>query len=339
MILRMTISVIIPTRPDDDRVVSRCVAPLLEQVHDGDEVIVSVDGPVCPGRFENTGAGTVMGGPVAGPGAARNRGLRAATGAVVLFLNDDVVAEPGLLDAHRRAHAGPDRARMVLGSAPWHIPDDDRVIDRLLRETSMIFFYDRMGGSIADHDWGFRHAWTLNLSLPRSIALPYDTALSKPMFDDLEWAFRVHQRYGAPVLYRPEACVVHHHRYTPEQVFRREVVLGHQIRALTVANPACAAAVFGDRFPIGPAHGAGCTPDLKGSAGEASAAFERFEAVCGQPADSITGGALGELYDGSRVWRDWARRGGFAAACAGARCDEAATDLTEQLRAGSARPA
>ena len=33
---------------------------------------------------------------------------------------------------------------MVLGSAPWKVHEPDSLFDRLIRETSMVFFYDQM---------------------------------------------------------------------------------------------------------------------------------------------------------------------------------------------------
>ena len=58
---------------------------------------------------------------VAGPGRgvalARETGVEAAGGDIVLLLDDDVVPEPGLLDGHRRVHAA-GRNRVVVGYLP-----------------------------------------------------------------------------------------------------------------------------------------------------------------------------------------------------------------------------
>jgi GT2 family glycosyltransferase len=47
----------------------------------------------------------VLEGPNQGPAAARNRGAASATGALLLFLDDDVEPQPPVLMAHVRAHA------------------------------------------------------------------------------------------------------------------------------------------------------------------------------------------------------------------------------------------
>src|ERR1700722_2374074 len=46
--------------------------------------------------------------PHRGPGAARNVGIRAATGELVLFLDDDLIAGPDLLRQHCASHSGSD---------------------------------------------------------------------------------------------------------------------------------------------------------------------------------------------------------------------------------------
>lgn len=193
----------------------------------------------------------------AGPGATRNKLAKHAVGKVLLLLNDDVLPEETLLSAHVRAHAIRDgRAAMVLGAAPWVVPGagEDTLFDRLIRETSMIFFYDRMheamarGEAGAEHDWGFRHAWTLNLSLPRQEferVGGFDERLTFACYEDLEFARRVHDSGRVPVLYRPE-CIVHHdHRITPESYLARERLMGKAALQLAAAAPECAGEIFG----------------------------------------------------------------------------------------------
>ena len=46
----------------------------------------------------------------AGPAAARNRGAAAATGNLLIFLDDDIEVLPGFVAAHRAAHAAPQEA-------------------------------------------------------------------------------------------------------------------------------------------------------------------------------------------------------------------------------------
>lgn len=270
----MIVSVIIPTYARAAKLAA-CVRALAEQTIDPRrfEVLVSVDGPdageaaavrdAAGGKIE----AAVIAGPRQGPAAARNRVIANARGSLLLLLNDDVIPAPDLIARHAEAHeslaaeaarTGREDTRrpvMVLGSAPWVVHQPDRLFDRLIRETSMVFFYDRMDGvgtdaaaPVPNRDWGFRHAWTLNLSVPTAVVREvggFSESLPSACYEDLEWAWRVRERFGSPVLYRPLARVRHDHRYEPAGYLERERTLGADAFRLAAASPACARAVFG----------------------------------------------------------------------------------------------
>jgi glycosyltransferase involved in cell wall biosynthesis len=70
-----------------------------------------------------------------GVSAARQAGLEAATGDLVLFLDDDVVPSPGLVAGHARRH-GAEAQIVVQGYTPndWrHLPRSRRAIARIYR--------------------------------------------------------------------------------------------------------------------------------------------------------------------------------------------------------------
>ena len=249
------VSVIIPTcgRP---RKLAACVGALAAQAYEGRfEVLVGTDGPdagaasAAQGAWAGAKSGRldVVQCAKAGPGPTRNRLIELATGKLLLLLNDDVVPDRGLLAAHVAAHRGLEgREAMVLGAAPWRVHEPDSLFDRLIRETSMVFFYDQMTDE-PGRDWGFRHAWTLNLSLPAATARAvgaFDESLRCACFEDLEFAWRL-GRHGLPVLHRPGAVVVHDHRYTPRGYLEREHVLGREAWLLAGAAPECAREIFG----------------------------------------------------------------------------------------------
>jgi GT2 family glycosyltransferase len=68
---------------------------------------------VAPGAL----ALTVLEQPGAGAAAARNRGARAAAAPLLLFLDDDMIADPGLLEAHLDRHVRAPGA-VVIGAVP-----------------------------------------------------------------------------------------------------------------------------------------------------------------------------------------------------------------------------
>src|SRR4051794_27416912 len=106
------LSVVIPSY-DRREALGRCLEALGRQTADPSafEVVVVLDGstdgsaemlaglrPRHALRVERKANGGVA--------SARNRGLELAAAPVVLFLDDDIVATPGLVEAHLRAHEG-----------------------------------------------------------------------------------------------------------------------------------------------------------------------------------------------------------------------------------------
>jgi glycosyltransferase involved in cell wall biosynthesis len=116
-----TVSVVIPTY-DRGHLLEAVVSPLLEEraLH---ELIVVVDGSPDDSlaRLERIAARDGRLRPIgienSGRNAARWAGARAATGDVILFLDDDVVASPGLVVGHARGQAE-GRGRILVGYMP-----------------------------------------------------------------------------------------------------------------------------------------------------------------------------------------------------------------------------
>lgn len=112
----MDISIVVPTF-NRRELVTRTLATLFAQHVESSrfEVIVVVDGsidgtaaalklltPSCPFRvIEQQNRGLA---------AARNTGFRSAAANLVLFLDDDMLCDPGLVQAHLTAHAGNTRS-------------------------------------------------------------------------------------------------------------------------------------------------------------------------------------------------------------------------------------
>ena len=146
-----------------------------------------------------------------GPAAARNRGVAEAAGAMVAFLGDDTVPEPGWLAAHWAVHRErPDDFRLaVIGYTGWH---------PRMRRTRFLEFINEQGlqfgyALIADpRNVPFNFFYTSNLSLSRELLLeePFDESFPYPAWEDIEVSFRLFRR-GLRLVYEPRARVLHDH--------------------------------------------------------------------------------------------------------------------------------
>ncbi len=253
----MQATVIIPTfgRPEK---VCNCVRALASQSIDPGafEVIVTIDGRdqatarAIAHTWEDAGAEPgrlrVLEGDHAGAGAARNRAIDAANGRVLIFFNDDVVPHRDCVHAHLHAHRER-RSSIIIGDSPWRVPSPDNLFAQLLRETSMVFFYNRMKGQDPGRDWGYRHAWMLNVSMPaepvRSIG-GIRVAMEHYGREDDELAFRLTRAFDMPVLYRPGAVAEHDHPMTPAEYLRREYEQGYGSPTFARFSPQCAVDMF-----------------------------------------------------------------------------------------------
>jgi glycosyltransferase involved in cell wall biosynthesis len=162
----------------------------------------------------------------AGPATARNRGVREARGAVVVFLGDDTVPEPPLLSIHARTHAEKSPHPVaVLGYTTW--PRGLRVSPFLhhINEYGLQFGY----GLIRDpEEVPFNFFYTSNVSLPRDLLLEvglFDTSFPHAAWEDIEVAYRLMQR-GLRMVYRPSAIARHHHDITFASFRRRQEKAG-----------------------------------------------------------------------------------------------------------------
>jgi GT2 family glycosyltransferase len=268
------LSIVIPTfqRPEKLRA---CLVALARQTLDPAryEVLIGLDGPDPASAAAAEHAWRDSGGhpsalliaecPREGYNATRNRILKRAIGRYLVSLNDDVLPAPEFLAAHLAAHheyeqaTGGSRGCIITGYSPFKSFDNDSLFDRLARETSLIFFYDQMlpparGAGHAsepdrNRDWGFRHCWGMNFSAPLAMVREVGGFIAIPLaygYDDIELAHRLHQRFRAPVLFRPEARAEHDHRYHPAEVLAREERLGHSAWHFAAAAPEFSTAVF-----------------------------------------------------------------------------------------------
>jgi peptidoglycan/xylan/chitin deacetylase (PgdA/CDA1 family)/glycosyltransferase involved in cell wall biosynthesis len=136
-----------------------------------------------------------------GASAARNRGMRAARGEMLLLLDDDITAHPNLVSAHLSHHAHP-TPRVVLGRI---IPEEEEGTLHRQVYRSLSNHHERLSrGTLS-----FMDLRTANVSLPLSAALKIG-GLDETIFygEDSEFGYRL-SRLGLRFVYAAEAEVVH----------------------------------------------------------------------------------------------------------------------------------
>jgi glycosyltransferase involved in cell wall biosynthesis len=140
MTARASFSIIVPTYQRRD-MVCEAVNALCRPTYDGPvEIIVVIDGSTdgtaaALARLDCSFPLRVIEQQNRGPAAARNRGAAEATGDILLFLDDDMICEPDLVQQHARLHdAGAD---VVTGEIPIHADSEPGLIrDKLAAAAS-----------------------------------------------------------------------------------------------------------------------------------------------------------------------------------------------------------
>ena len=203
------VSVVIPTR-ERPQALDRALRALAAGTAAGaTEVVVVDDDPRCSADPDDHGLELrVVRSGGAGAAVARNLGAAAARGGILLFLDDDLVADPQLVARHLAEHDA-DPGAVVIGQAR------PRPVEPTLAARSAALWWDehfaRKREAIA---LTFADVLTGNMSIARGDLRRvggFDPAFSTLRREDWEWGVRV-IRAGVPVRYLPEAVADHEFR-------------------------------------------------------------------------------------------------------------------------------
>jgi glycosyltransferase involved in cell wall biosynthesis len=157
-----------------------------------------------------------------GRARARNRGWREARGESVLFLDDDIVLEPGGLAAHATAQGR--RPAVWMGE----VRTAPEVVD-----SSLFDYLDSQG--IAKVPPGgaapARYLLTQNVSLPRTALAAvngFDEDFGAYGFEDMEIAFRLEDRCGLGFFRLEGARGWHIHHHSLGEYLEKKVICGRE---------------------------------------------------------------------------------------------------------------
>ena len=210
------VAVVVPTRHRFD-ILARTLRGLAQQRTAGFETVVVVDGD--DQQVPPLDGVRVLVEPHRGPGGARNAGARATDRPVLLFLGDDMVPAPDLVDRHVEAHRRhPEEHEAVLGHVDWHPEVPRNRMVRWIDRSRTQFDYAGIRGDEA----GYGRFYSCNVSLKRRFFLDaggFDEDFTY-YYEDLDCGYRLHQK-GMRLRYEADARTAHLHSYDLAALERR----------------------------------------------------------------------------------------------------------------------
>ena len=239
-----TASIIIPTYNRRD-ILLQTLTALTEQTCRNFDIIVVDDGST-DGTAEavhswqkstaSTVASTLIIQPHLNPGQARNRGLRKATGDIVIFIGDDTIPEPDFVEQHLRQHRKVGEGCAVVGYTPWD--------EESMRVTPLLRFIGEAGyqfgyGALRDgREAPFGAFYTANVSVARTLLgdEPFDPAFTFINWEDTELGYRLHRR-GVRLLYCAAARARHYHPQKLIDAARRQQRVGQTSDVILNLHP------------------------------------------------------------------------------------------------------
>jgi GT2 family glycosyltransferase len=234
-------SVVMPTYQRRDSAM-RGVRALERQTERSFEAIVVVDGS-SDGTAEAL-RGLEVSFPLAvleqenaGAAQARNAGVEAATGELLLMLDDDMVADPSMLSEHDRSHrAGAD---IVLGDMPLHPDSPHNMLswgvgewargrrERLCEPGAEIGIGDLLTGQLSISRAAYDRVGGFDPSFTR-----------EGMFggEDLDFGYRL-VRAGYAIVFNPAAISYQYYDVDPARYLKRAREAGRARRELIAKHP------------------------------------------------------------------------------------------------------
>jgi glycosyltransferase involved in cell wall biosynthesis len=173
--------------------------------------------------------------PNRGVGATRQAGVEAATGEVILLMDDDVIAAPGLVAGHARHHADGGR-KLVLGYMP-HDPTKMAPGRRGIGWLALSGYERAVRRYERDPEFVLTGLWGGNLSMRREdfLRIGIEGMAVRRGHDDKEFGIRCHKA-GITGVFDRSLLAMHDYDRSLEAYRRDCRVLGESRRLLSEAH-------------------------------------------------------------------------------------------------------
>ena len=227
----MKVSVIIPTHNRAD-ILEICLHKITQQQGVDFEVIVVDDGSKdhtakVVGRYPEV---LYLKQKASHQGVARNNGVKKATGDILLFIGDDIFAEPGFLMQHANIHTlHPEEDAVVLGHTTWDPSLKINDYMAFLESSGWQFAYHLLSPGFTDHPEPYKFFYTSNISLKKSFwdkEKGFDKRFTEYGWEDIELGYRLWDKHGMRLYYEPDAQVYHHHELPESSLENRMRTVG-----------------------------------------------------------------------------------------------------------------
>lgn len=158
-------------------------------------------------------------------GVARNRGVKAAKGEIIVFIGDDIFVEPNFLQKHHDCHTKhPEENVVTLGFTTW---DPNLAINsymRFLENSGWQFGYNFLKPGWVNHKEPFKFFYTSNISLKKSFFEKecFDENFTCYGWEDIELGYRLWKKHNMKLYYEPQAPALHHH-YLDESYLEKKM--------------------------------------------------------------------------------------------------------------------
>ncbi len=174
----------------------------------------------------------------AGPGAARNKGIKAAQSDLILIINDDTICASDNLEKHLEAHKQhPGERISVLGTFDFIPQAQAQPFIYFAQRSPLIFAYVIMEPL---KKYNYRYFWTCNISIKKQALLDaglFDEKFTEPMMEDTELGYRL-QKLGYEVLYHPEAKSLHYDfSLNIDKFEKRQRMSGRNVTKFLIKHP------------------------------------------------------------------------------------------------------